>query len=92
MPHRRTIRAALTVTAAALVTTAPASANVADYHAPVTRPAHPQPTVRTRVIEVSANGFDWRDATIGAAATGGLVLVAAGGFGAAHRARMRPTR
>jgi hypothetical protein len=51
-----------------------------------------QPTVRTRVIEVSANGFDWRDAAIGAAATGGLVLLATGGFGAAHRARTRPTR
>lgn len=37
----------------------------------------------------TATGFDWSSAGIGAAAAGGLVLVAVSGFGAAHRARLR---
>jgi hypothetical protein len=41
------------------------------------------------IVEATDESFDWASAGIGAAATGGLVLVAAGGFAAAHRARTR---
>jgi hypothetical protein len=47
-------------------------------------PTPPEPAPPVRAEE----GFDWGSAGIGAAATGGLVLVAAGGFAAAHRARL----
>jgi hypothetical protein len=40
-----------------------------------------------RVIVEADDGFDWGSAGIGAAATGGLVLVAAGGLAVARRAR-----
>ena len=50
-------------------------------------PAKHPSTPRT---QPTATGFDWSSAGIGAAAAGGLVLVAVSGFGAAHRARLRP--
>jgi len=37
----------------------------------------------------SESGFDWGAAGVGAGAAGGLVLIAAGGFGVAYRARTR---
>jgi hypothetical protein len=37
-------------------------------------------------------GFDWGSAGIGAGAAAGLILVAAGGVGATHRARFRVAR
>jgi hypothetical protein len=42
------------------------------------------------IVQAGDDGFDSGSAGIGAAATGGLVLVAAGGLAAAHRARARP--
>ena len=36
--------------------------------------------------------FDWASASIGAAIAGALVLIAIGGFGAAHRAHLRLAR
>jgi hypothetical protein len=41
------------------------------------------------IVRTADEGFDWGSAGIGAAATGGLVLVAVGGLAAAHRARTR---
>jgi hypothetical protein len=43
-------------------------------------------------VQSADDGFDWGSAGVGAAATGGLVLIAIGGFGAAHRARIRLAR
>jgi hypothetical protein len=40
-----------------------------------------------RHVPAADESFDWGSAGIGAAATAGLVLVAAGGYAAAHRAR-----
>ena len=37
-------------------------------------------------------GFDWSSAGIGAGAAAGLILVAAGGFGATQRTRFRVAR
>jgi hypothetical protein len=39
-----------------------------------------------------AGGFDWASAGVGAAAVGGVLLIALGGFSAAHHARMRAAR
>src|SRR5205809_1035780 len=44
------------------------------------------------IVRATDDGFDWGAAGVGAAATGGLVLVAVGGFGAAHRGRVRVAR
>jgi hypothetical protein len=54
----------------------------------------PVPATHTRTprVESADTGFDWGSAGLGAAATGGLLLVAIGGFGAAQRARMRLAR
>jgi hypothetical protein len=43
-------------------------------------------------VESSDSGFDWGAAGVGAGAAGGLVLIAAGGFGAAYRVRTRLAR
>jgi hypothetical protein len=40
----------------------------------------------------SSSGFDWGSAAIGAAATGGLVLIAFAGFGVTYSARIRVPR
>jgi hypothetical protein len=81
--------------------TRPAKANVyvpptaafTDTVAPATAPANPQPARRQRRdTSPDASGFDWASAGIGAAATGGLMLIVVGGFGAVHRARIRPAR
>jgi hypothetical protein len=39
------------------------------------------------IVQAGDDGFDWGSAGIGAGATGGLVLIAAGGLVAARRAR-----
>ena len=44
------------------------------------------------IVRAVDEGFDWGSAGIGAAATGGLVLVAAGGFVAARHTRVRAAR
>jgi hypothetical protein len=43
-------------------------------------------------VQSTDDGFDWGSAGIGAAAAGALMLLAAGGFGAAHRTRIRVAR
>jgi hypothetical protein len=43
-------------------------------------------------VQSTDDGFDWGSAGIGAAAVGGLILIAVGGFGAAYRTRMRVAR
>jgi hypothetical protein len=53
---------------------------------PTNPPLEPAPAPPVRATDES---FDWGSAGIGAAAGGGLVLVAAGGIAAAHRARTR---
>jgi hypothetical protein len=40
------------------------------------------------VVQASDDGFHWGSAGIGAAATGGLALIAAGGLAVARRARV----
>jgi hypothetical protein len=74
-----------TAAAAALLVPAGAAARPADLHTPATKTA---PVV---VSAPSHDGFDWGAAGVGAAAVGGLALIAAGGFGAAYRVRMRAT-
>jgi hypothetical protein len=80
-PHPRNIAAATLLALAA----PPVSA----------RPLIDPPTQRDLaappvIVRAADDGFDWGSAGIGAAVTGGLVLVAAGGLAAAHRARARP--
>jgi hypothetical protein len=73
------------VASAALLVPAGASARVADAG-----PTIPQHAPVVSVQPSSSNsGFDWGAAGVGAGAAGGLVLIAAGGFGAAYRARAR---
>jgi hypothetical protein len=43
-------------------------------------------------VQSTDDGFDWGSAGIGAAAVGGLILIAVGGFGAAYRMRLRVAR
>jgi hypothetical protein len=74
------------ITSAALLVPAGASARPADV---VPAAARPVPVVS---VESSDPGFDWGAAGIGAGAAGGLVLIAAGGFGAAYRVRTRLAR
>jgi hypothetical protein len=71
---------------AALLVPAGASARIAD--------AGPAPARVASVVTVQPSsspdsGFDWGAAGVGAGAAGGLVLIAAGGFGVAYRARTR---
>jgi hypothetical protein len=54
---------------------------------PLNPPPRPTPAPSVRAAD---EGFDWGSAGLGAAVTGGLVLVATGGFTAARRARTRP--
>lgn len=44
------------------------------------------------VLRTTDNGLDWGSVGVGAAAAGALVLIAVGGFTAAHRARTRLAR
>jgi hypothetical protein len=74
------------VASAALLVPAGASARPADV---VPATARPVPAVS---VESSDPGFDWGAAGVGAGAAGGLVLIAAGGFGAAYRVRTRLAR
>jgi hypothetical protein len=55
---------------------------------PIKPPSEPAPA-RPVPMRATDESFDWGSAGIGAGATGGLVLVAAAGFAAAHRARTR---
>lgn len=81
--HPRRIAAA---TLALLALAAPAATARPIMDGPINAPAEPAPAPPVRATDES---FDWGSAGIGAAAAGGLVLVAAGGFTAAHRARTR---
>jgi hypothetical protein len=64
---------------------APPAAAFTDTVAPAT------PSTAAR-LQSTDTGFDWGSAGIGAAATGGLILVAVGGLGVAYRARIRVAR
>jgi hypothetical protein len=86
MSTTRHLRRAL----ALAVTTFAVAAPVASARPAVDPQTHNMPMQPS--VTVLDTGFDWGSAGIGAAATGGLVLVAAGGFGAAHRARLRLAR
>jgi hypothetical protein len=89
--HQRGLLRTAAATLAAFALAAPAAVAM-PIDGPPTRPPTTEPDrsapppVTTRASDES---FDWGAAGIGAAATGGLVLVAAGGFAAAHRARTR---
>jgi hypothetical protein len=74
------------VASAALLVPAGASARPADV---VPATARPVPVV---TVESSDSGFDWGAAGVGAGATGGLVLIAAGSLAAAYRVRVRVAR
>jgi hypothetical protein len=54
-------------------------------------PTRPTKTAAPQVRSTD-DGFDWGSAGIGAAVTGGLILIAIGAFGAAYRARVRLAR
>jgi hypothetical protein len=43
-------------------------------------------------VQSTDDGFDWGSGGIGAAAVGGLILIAVGGVGAAYRMRLRVAR
>jgi hypothetical protein len=75
------------VASAALLVPAGASARVADS-VPVPATARVAPVVTVQSSSPDS-GFDWGAAGVGAGAAGGLVLIAAGGFGVAYRARTR---
>jgi hypothetical protein len=77
---------AVLATSIALLVPAIAPAVPADYRAqsPKAEPIVAAPP--------SHDGFDWGAAAVGAAAFGGLVLVAAGSFAGAHRVRTRVAR
>jgi hypothetical protein len=79
--HPRRIAAA-TLALLALAAPAATAQPIMDGRMNVRGEPAPAPHVRT-----ADESFDWGSAGIGAAATAGLVLVAAGGFAAAHRAR-----
>ena len=79
---------AATAATAALLVPASAQARPADFRAPVSNPT-PAPVVVTASPDA---GFDWGAAGVGAGATGGLILIAAGGFAAAYRVRARVAR
>ena len=79
-------RLAITAASAALLVPAAAQARPADLHAPNT------PTAPVVISAPSDDGFDWGSAGVGAAATGGLLLIAAGGFAGAYRVRTRVAR
>jgi hypothetical protein len=81
--HPRRIAAA---TLALLALAAPAATARPIMDGPTNVPAEPAPAPPVREADES---FDWGSAGIGAAATGGLIVVAAGGLAAAHRARTR---
>jgi hypothetical protein len=74
------------IASVALLVPAGASARPADL---VPATARPAPVV---AAAPSDSGFDWAAAGVGAGATGGLALIAAGGFVAAHRVRIRLAR
>ena len=76
------------VTSAALLVPTVASARPADVVPPT---AHPAPAAVTAQSS-SDSGFDWGSAGVGAGAAAGIVLIAAGGFGAAYRVRTRLAR
>ena len=71
-------------TLALLALAAPAATAQPILDGPIDVPAEPAPA---RHAPAPDESFDWGSAGIGAGATAGLVLVAAGGFAAAHRAR-----
>jgi hypothetical protein len=80
---------AATAASAALLVPASAQARPADVPAlPVSNPT-PAPVVVTAAPD---GGFDWGAAGVGAGVTGGLVLIAAGGFAASYRVRARIAR
>jgi hypothetical protein len=74
------------VVGAALLVPAGAAARPADVV-----PATAQPA-RVVTVESSGSDFDWGAAGVGAGATGGLMLIAVGGFAAAGRVRVRLAR
>jgi hypothetical protein len=82
--HPRRIAAA---TLALLALAAPAATARPIMDGPIKVPAEPAPAPH---VPAAGESFDWGSGGIGAAATAGLVLVAVGGFAAAHRARTPP--
>jgi hypothetical protein len=74
------------VVSAALLVPAGAAARPADV---VPATAKPAPVV---TVESSGSGFDWGSAGVGAGASTGLMLIAAGSFAGASRFRSRLAR
>jgi hypothetical protein len=77
---------AIGVASAALLVPTGAAARPADV-VPATAKRAPVVTV-----ESSGSGFDWGAAAVGAGASSGLMLIAAGSFAAASRVRSRLAR
>src|SRR4051812_32816389 len=95
-PLSRPAVIATILAAAALALAAPAATARTDPPSPIviptvtarTDPPAPATHISAPRVQPTDTGFDWASAGIGAAAAGGLVLVALGGFGATHRARI----
>jgi hypothetical protein len=69
----------------ALALAAPPAAARPILDPPIQRDISAPPRV---IVRAGDDGFDWGSAGIGAAATGGLVLIAAGGVVAVRRTRL----
>jgi hypothetical protein len=97
--HLRKISRIAAAALAALALAAPAASARPIIDPPTTSPteldlsaydATPNPPPVT--MRATDDGFDWGSAGVGAAAAGGLVLIAVAGFTGAHRARIRVAR
>jgi hypothetical protein len=104
--HLRKISRIAAAALAALALAAPAASARPIIDPPTTSPT--EPTTSPTELDLSAydatpnpppvtmratdDGFDWGSAGVGAAAAGGLVLIAVAGFTGAHRARIRVAR
>jgi hypothetical protein len=86
--HSRGFTRTAAATLAALALAAPAATAGPIIEPPIKQPTEPTPA-RPAPVRATDESFDWGSAGIGAGATGGLILVAAAGLAAAHRARTR---
>jgi hypothetical protein len=86
---RRRAAVTLAIAAGAAVAAPGAGAREADYTPPPAAAARPAPHGATRIVEVRSGGFDWADASLGAA--GMLSLLGLGAGAVAVTRRSRPT-
>jgi hypothetical protein len=97
-PSPATATATATATANVYVPPAAAVTDTATRQAKANVYVPPAPAFTNTVapaaprVQSTDDGFDWGSGGIGAAAVGGLILIAVGGVGAAYRMRLRVAR